>query len=69
MSQAEQYRAQAQAAEQAAETATLDNVRDRSLRAAKAWHEMADRAERTDRLRAERAPPYHNNPATPVSQD
>ncbi len=60
MSQADYFRAQALAAEATAEIATLDNVRERSLRSAKAWHEMADRAERSDRLRAERAPPYQN---------
>lgn len=54
MSQAAQYREQAIAAEAAANVATLDNVRERNLRSAKAWHEMADKAERTDRLRAER---------------
>ena len=56
MSQATHYRAQALAAEEAAEAATLENVRDRNLRSAKAWHDMADRAEHTDRLRSERAP-------------
>jgi len=61
MSQSDQYRAQALAAEATAETATLDNVRERSLRSAKAWHEMADRAERSDRLRAERMPPIPVN--------
>jgi len=55
MSQAEQFRAQALAAEAAAAAATLDNVRDRNLRSAKAWHEMADKAVRTDKLRAERS--------------
>lgn len=55
MSQAEQYRAQALAAEAAANAATLDNVRERNLRSAKAWHEMADKAVRTDQLRAERS--------------
>lgn len=34
----------ARAAESAAETAALDNVRERELRSAKAWREMADRA-------------------------
>ncbi|MEO6152489.1 MAG: hypothetical protein ABIT09_07855 [Croceibacterium sp.] len=34
----------ARAAETAAETAPLDNVRERELRSAKAWREMADRA-------------------------
>lgn len=54
MSQADQYFAMAEAAEAAAETALLDNVRERNLRSAAAWREMADRAQRTDRLRAER---------------
>ncbi|OYY78401.1 MAG: hypothetical protein B7Y43_05795 [Sphingomonas sp. 28-62-20] len=40
-----------QAAADAA-TATLDNVRDRYLRAAKAWDEMASRAEKTAERRA-----------------
>jgi hypothetical protein len=31
--------------------AVLDNVRERSLRAATAWEVMAERAERTERLR------------------
>jgi len=35
-----------------AEVATLPNVRDRCLRAEAAWTEMADRAERTERMRA-----------------
>ncbi len=42
-------------AEQAAADAalaTLDNVRDRYLRAAKAWDEMANRAEKTAERRA-----------------
>jgi hypothetical protein len=54
LSQALVYRAQAEAAEAAAEAATLDNVRERCLRSAAAWHEMAERIELTDRLRAER---------------
>lgn len=53
-SQAVHYRAQAEAAEAAAEAATLDNVRERCLRSAAAWHDMAARIELTDRLRAER---------------
>lgn len=56
MSQAAFYRAQAEAAEAAAEAATLDNVRERCLRSAAAWADMAERSELTDRLRAERAP-------------
>jgi hypothetical protein len=34
-----------------ADAATLDNVRERCLRAEAAWLEMAARAERTDRMR------------------
>lgn len=55
MSQALLYRAQAEAAAAAAEAATLDNVRERCLRSAAAWIEMAERIEMTDRLRANRA--------------
>ena len=36
-----------------AEAATLDNVRDRCLRAAAAWDDMASRVARTERMRAE----------------
>jgi len=35
-----------------ADAATLDNVRERYLRAAKAWDEMASRAEKTAERRA-----------------
>lgn len=52
MSQVEQYRAQAIAAEAAAEGTKLENVRERNLRSAKAWHEMADRAEDVERMKA-----------------
>lgn len=41
------YRDRARQAESDAATATLDNVRSRFLRAAKAWDEMATRAEKT----------------------
>ena len=37
-----------------ADAATLDNVRDRNLRAEAAWLAIADRQERTDTARAER---------------
>lgn len=37
-----------------ADSSTLDNVRDRNLRAEAAWLAMADRQERTDTARAER---------------
>jgi hypothetical protein len=36
-----------------AEAATLPNVRERCLRAEAAWSEMADRAERTEQMRAQ----------------
>lgn len=45
-SQAEHYRAQAQLMREQAEDAVLDNVRDRCLRSAAAWTQMAERAER-----------------------
>ena len=35
-----------------AEAATLPNVRERCLRAEAAWAEMADRADRTEKMRA-----------------
>jgi len=50
--QLEFYRARAQDARADAEAATLQNVRQRCLRAAAAWEDMADRAARTDRMRA-----------------
>jgi hypothetical protein len=43
---AEYYRAQADAMQAAANDAVLDNVRDRCLRSAAAWIDMAERAER-----------------------
>lgn len=43
---AEEARAQADAA-------TLDNVRDRCLRAEEAWRKMAARVERTEKMRAD----------------
>lgn len=48
------YREQATKAQADADAATLDNVRDRNLRAAAAWSQMAERQERTDRARAVR---------------
>jgi hypothetical protein len=50
--QSEFYRARALDARNDADAATLDNVRDRCLRAAAAWEGMADRAARTDKMRA-----------------
>jgi len=49
------YKTRAEEALLAADAAPLANVRERCLRAAAAWGEMADRAERTDRHRAEEA--------------
>lgn len=48
----EVYLLRAEQARTEAEEATLDNVRDRCLRAEAAWMEMADRAERTEKMRA-----------------
>ena len=47
------YLERAAASRREAEAATLANVRDRCLRAAAAWDEMAARAARTERMRAE----------------
>ena len=47
------YLERAAAARRDAEEATLANVRDRCMRAAAAWDEMAARAARTERMRAE----------------
>ena len=49
------YRDRADEARLAAGTTTLENVRDRHLRSAAAWEEMADRAARTARHREEEA--------------
>src|SRR5688572_24345899 len=51
-SQLEFYLARAAEARADAEAATLDNVRDRCLRAAAAWDAMAARAHRGDAMRA-----------------
>lgn len=48
------YREQAARARADAEAATLDNVRDRCLRAEAAWLAMAARQETVDRARQER---------------
>lgn len=52
MSQHDFYLARAADARAEADAATLDNVRDRCLRAEAAWSEMAARAARTQRMRA-----------------
>ena len=55
MSEKETYLTRAAEARAEAESATLDNVRERCLRSEAAWNEMASRVERTQRLRAEKA--------------
>jgi len=47
------YMTRAAEARADAEAAVLANVRERCLRAAAAWDVMADRATRTDRMRAQ----------------
>ena len=49
--QSEFYHARAVDARADAEAASLDNVRDRCLRAAAAWENMAERAARTGKMR------------------
>lgn len=51
MTDRETYLARAAEARAQAEAATLDNVRDRCRRSEAAWTEMADRAERTEKMR------------------
>ncbi|ANY21192.1 hypothetical protein A6F68_02700 [Tsuneonella dongtanensis] len=50
------YDARAREAEAEADKATLDNVRDRNLRAAKTWQALANQAKRVmlDRAKTER---------------
>lgn len=48
------YREHAARARADADAATLDNVRERCLRAEAAWLEMAERQEGVDRARAKR---------------
>lgn len=51
-SQAAHYRTQAQAMLDQANAAVLANVRERCLRSAEAWTQMAERAERSEASRA-----------------
>jgi hypothetical protein len=51
----EVYKLRAEQARADADAATLENVRERCLRAEAAWSEMADRAERTEQMRASQA--------------
>lgn len=46
------YLLRAEEARAQADLATLDNVRDRCLRAEEAWMKMAARVERTEKMRA-----------------
>ena len=48
MTDAKLFRERASAEREAAETATLANVRDRSLRSAERWDELALKAERAE---------------------
>ena len=48
----EVYLIRAEQARSEADEATLDNVRERCLRAEAAWMEMAARADRTEKMRA-----------------
>jgi hypothetical protein len=50
------YLARAAQARADASAATLDNVRDRCLRAEDAWTRMAERAARTEEMRKDRKP-------------
>jgi len=50
------YRARAEEEQRNADNATLDNVRDRCLRAEDAWTRMAERAARTEEMRKDRKP-------------
>jgi hypothetical protein len=52
MSEAQLYRTRAEDCLAQAQAATLENVRERCLRAAAAWMAMAERGERTSAMRA-----------------
>ena len=53
MSDAPLFRARAEECRTQADQTSLQNVRDRCLRAAAAWAAMAERGERADAMRAE----------------
>ncbi len=63
------YRSHAEKAQADADAATLDNVRDRNLRAAHAWTQMADRQERTERARATREGSSSSAVLEPLEQE
>jgi hypothetical protein len=52
--QLEFYRARAEQCRVEADAATLDNVRERCLRAEDAWNRMAERVARTEAMRREK---------------
>lgn len=52
MTDRETFLSRANEAREQAESAMLQNVRDRCLRSEAAWREMAERAERTEKMRA-----------------
>ncbi len=54
MSEVQFYRSRAAQCRAEADAATLDNVRERCLRAEAAWVAMAERGERTEQMRADR---------------
>jgi hypothetical protein len=54
MRESDLFEARASACQADADAATLDNVKERSLRAGRAWAEMADRSRRTEAARAVR---------------
>ena len=71
MAQTEFYLERAKEARVTARAATLDNVRDRWLRSEASWTELADRSQRSEKMRdkliaekaAERAALQAANPA------
>ena len=54
MRDSDQFTAHADRCDAEAASATLDNVRDRSLRASATWRDMAERSLRMETARAER---------------
>lgn len=64
------YRAQAALAEAEADGAMLDNVRDRHMRSAQAFNQMAERQEKVAVMRAAReAASGSNAPGAPYPQE
>ena len=56
MNESNLYRSRAEQCRAEADAATLENVRERCLRAESAWIAMAERGERTDAMRLSREP-------------